>query len=142
MLPITNLSSLGQQYAAPQLGGSQQPSAVSNLSQFATTGVPSLDGQSYAYMPGSSMAMFMDDLNNRVGLAARGPDGTDVMTWANGLALQAEQRRQQQQALLAQQLEAANAGAQSGGIDPNNPMQMLQMLLSMLMSQLQGSLAS
>lgn len=144
MLPtMSNMglqSAMGMQTAnfmpAPALG-------VTSPTQFSATGIPTLDGQSYAYPPGSPMTSFMDDINNRVSLATRSPDGvTDITTWANGLVLQAQQRKQQQQALLAQQMGlqgAAGSGAASGA---GGMGQMLQMLLSMLMSQVQQGQAA
>lgn len=144
MLPT--MSNLGLQSAAGMQASNFVPApalGVTNPTQFSATGIPALDGQSYAYPPGSPMTSFMDDINNRVSLATRSPDGTtDITTWANGLALQAQQRKQQQQALLAQQMGlqgAAGSGAASGA---GGMGQMLQMLLSMLMSQIQQGQAA
>ncbi len=146
MLPTTsmygNLGNMGLQSAAGLQSPSYVPApamGISNPSLYSSTGIPSLDGQSYAYPPGSPMTSFMDDLNSRVGLATKSPDGSsDVMTWANGLVMQAQLRKQQQQALMAQQLQAGATGSASAS-GASSIGQMLQMLMSMLMSQLQQS---
>lgn len=140
MLPtsLSSIYSTGLQGYQPTMGAATLPA-----SQFAATGIPSLDGSAYAYAPGSEMTSFLDNLNNSVGAATKGPDGvTSVMDWANGLAQQAALRKQQQ-ALIAQQMQAltgATGGSATGGA--SNPLQMLQMMFSMLLTQMQGQSVS
>lgn len=73
----------------PQMPGgfNQYPPSYlpGGFSQFNNTGVPGMMGGD-AYPPGSSMTGFMDDLNNQVASATRGPNGESVLDWANNLA--------------------------------------------------------
>ncbi|MCE3235852.1 MAG: hypothetical protein K0Q50_2032 [Vampirovibrio sp.] len=139
MLPMSQYSPALQGYQQNPYG-MMPATPMQQFSQFAATGIGTLDGTGYAYTPGSEMTKFMDDINNKVALATRAPDGvSSVVDWANGLAQQAALRKQQQQALMAQQMGAMQSfmgGSSAGGA--TSAQQMMQMLLSMLMSKLQG----
>jgi hypothetical protein len=94
------------------------------MSHFASTGVPGLTG-GFAYPPGSDMASFMDNINNTVTAATRGPNGGSVVDWANGLAAQAAQKKA---AAAANPLAAlTSTGGAQGGIA-----QIFQMLMAMI----------
>lgn len=93
---------------------------------FNATGIPGLTG-GYAYPPGSSMTQFMDNVNGLAGRATRMDNGQDVVSWANGLAQQAQLRKQ---AELQQQ--QSMAGAAGGGSDAIT--QLFQMLMMMMSS--------
>jgi hypothetical protein len=63
------------------------------VSIYSLTGIPSLNGDGFAYEPGSSMTLFMDSVNNLAGSATRLPNGQSVVDWANGLVQQQQLRR-------------------------------------------------
>lgn len=65
-------------------------SQVPQVPSYSQTGIPGLNG-GYAYAPGSPMTQFMDNLNTTTKSATG-----DVLTWANGLLYQAQQRKQAQ----------------------------------------------
>ncbi|WP_373531811.1 hypothetical protein [Vampirovibrio sp.] len=92
---------------------------------FNANGIPGLTG-GYAYPPGSSMTQFMDNINGITASATRGADGQDVISWANGLAQQAAQRKQQG-AAVGQQNPAVGGAA-------GNPMEQILQMLMMLLS--------
>lgn len=97
----------------------------------------------------SGMAAFFENIDQNIALATHTSDGTDIMTWANGLVQQAALRKQQQAAQAAataaqqkaQAAATATPGATSAANGGSNLMQMLQNLLSMLMSQLSAGKA-
>lgn len=95
-------------------------SQVPQVPGYSSTGVPGLNG-GYAYPPGSPMTQFMDNLNTTT-KAATG----DVMTWANGLLYQAQQRKQAQ----AMAMMTATPTTASGSSD--KIAQIMQLMLTML----------
>jgi hypothetical protein len=98
------------------------------------------------------MTSFFMGIDNAIGQVSKSPDGSDLMTWANGLVQQAALRKQQQAAAAQQKAQAAAAQAAAiqtsttpattGSTNLNGSthlVEMLQNLLSMLMSQLSTS---
>ena len=94
------------------------------------TGIPGLTG-GYAYPPGSSMTQFMDNVSSLAGRATRLENGQDVVSWANGLAQQAQIRKQAQ---LQQQSTLAGMMGGAGATGDNPMMQIFQLLMTMMAS--------
>ena len=106
---LSTTGGLGTTSAATTAASSIQPI----YSNYAQTGIASISGSGYAYPPGSTMASFMDNINNTVASCSAGPNGGSIIDWANGLVQQAKLRQQMQAAAQQQALEAQAAQMQS-----------------------------
>lgn len=90
---------------------------------YTSTGIAGLTG-GYAYPPGSTMTQFLDSVNNTAAAAMVGPNGQDVVSWANGLA-------QQQQARKMAQAQAGLTG--SAGTAANSSNELISQIFNTMM---------
>lgn len=99
-------------------------SSIGSLSGYGS-GVMGLTGTT-----GNSMNDFMQGINQMTYSATHDASGQDVISWANGLLIQSQQRKQ----LQAQQ--QASLASLSGSTDSNSPNmgQLLQYMMTLLSS--------
>ncbi len=125
-------------------GGALQPT------NYTQTGIPSLDGQGYAYKPGSAMTSFLDGINQQMAAAGSVAPGVSVVDWAKSLPEQQKARKAKEaqsggdkkaQSDSKQQPASGNGGIT---IDPQqlqammNLLQHPELLQQLLQQQQQG----
>jgi hypothetical protein len=99
------------------------------MTSYNATGIPGLTG-GYAYPPGSSMTQFMDGITGMANQATfSGANGQDTVSWAMGLAQQAQANKQ------AQMNSGGSGSANGGNASISQIMQALMSIMSSLIEQ-------
>ncbi len=106
-------------------------SPMNNMYGASPTGMPTSTG--------NSMTDFMNGLNNLTYSVTHNADGSDILSWANGLVQQSAIRKQQK-ALQQQQQQSSLAGllggasGASGAAGQPDASQLMQFLMTLLSS--------
>ncbi|WP_303674375.1 hypothetical protein [Vampirovibrio chlorellavorus] len=88
--------------------------------------------------PGNSMTDFMRGINSLTYSATHNADGSDILSWANGLVQQSALRKQQQALQQQQQPSLASLLGGASGMPENATQPDMSQLMQFLMTLLSG----
>lgn len=104
----------------------------------ATNIMSTMQTPGFAISPGNSMTDFMRGINSLTYSATHNADGSDILSWANGLVQQSALRKQQQALQQQQQPSLASLFGGANGLPGNVTQPDMGQLMQFLMTLLSG----